>query len=161
MSSQKDTPEFNHFQLCPINSPVLSPGDNTVTPCGKHCKRRCTKQASLIWTYTTPLTTGCTCNVELIQLGPLFRSRHFVVQINRYFKVTNLLELYLGGKFSEHRWKAEIYRAFNSFCVTDSLTHLHIHARSQTHKVFFVVCPVPLMHWADNYQLNLRTSLFM
>ena len=34
----------------------------------------------------------------------------------------HLLGLYLGGKFGEDRWKIAICRAFNSFCVTDSLT---------------------------------------
>ena len=45
-------------------------------------------------------------------------SDRFPPKNNRY-----LLGLYLGGKFGEHRWKIEICRAFNSFCVTDSQTH--------------------------------------
>ena len=38
------------------------------------------------------------------------------------FHQKHLLGLYLGGKFGEDRWKIAICRAFNSFCVTDSLT---------------------------------------
>jgi len=36
---------------------------------------------------------------------------------------TSGLALYLGGKFGEHRWMIAICRAFNSFYVTDWLTH--------------------------------------
>ena len=39
-----------------------------------------------------------------------------------------------------------ICRAFNSFCVTDSLTHSLTDIRTD-----FIICPMLLMHWADNY----------
>ena len=48
-----------------------------------------------------------------------------------------------GGKFGEDRWKIAMCRAFNSFCMTDSLTDTY----TQTD---FTICPMLLMHWADN-----------
>ena len=44
----KETPEFIPPQLWPPNLPDLNPVDYSVW---KYCKRRCTKHASLIWSY--------------------------------------------------------------------------------------------------------------
>ena len=45
-----------------------------ITACGKYCKRRCTKHASLmisaVYLVTTPLMNGCH-NDDVIQLGPI------------------------------------------------------------------------------------------
>ena len=48
--SDKETPEFIPSQLGPPNSPDLKPVD-LITACWEYCKRRCTKHASLIWSY--------------------------------------------------------------------------------------------------------------
>ena len=61
--------------------------------------------------------------------------------------------LYLGGKFGEDRWKFAICRAFNSFCVTDSRTHSLTDTQAD-----FIICPMLLMHWADNYRNELCKS---
>jgi len=46
-----------------------------------------------------------------------------ILDVHQKQYVTASPGIYLGGKFGEHRWKIAICRAFNSFCVTDSLTH--------------------------------------
>jgi len=43
----------------------------------------------------------------------------------------------MASLVNKYRWKIAIRRAFNSFCVTDSQTD-------------FIICPMLLMHWADN-----------
>ena len=45
---QKDTLDFIAPQLCP---PDMQIWIQLITACGKYCKRRCTKHASLIWSY--------------------------------------------------------------------------------------------------------------
>jgi len=47
--------------------------------------------------------------------------------------------------------KTAIGRAFNSFCVTDWLTH----TRRQTD---FIICPTLLTHWADKHSLLFKTE---
>jgi len=66
-------------QLWSSYLPDLNPFDNT---CGKYCKRRSTKRASLIWTYRQHHWHGC-CSDDMIQLGPLHsRSLFQFVQIS-------------------------------------------------------------------------------
>jgi len=59
------------------------------------------------------------------------RSKLMVIQ-TEIFKIStknnrsqHLVELYGSGKFGESWWKTAICKAFNSFCVTHSLTDRH------------------------------------
>ena len=64
--------------------------------------------------------------------------------------------LYLGGKFGEDRWKIAICRAFNSFCVTDSLTDSLTDTQTD-----FIICLMLLTHWTDkNAPFRRRHTVF-
>jgi len=53
---------------------------------------------------------------------------------------------YSDSKFAEDRWNIATYKAFNSFYVTDKLTHSLTHRQTD-----FIICSMLLTHWAENY----------